>query len=144
MGFHGQFFNIWNPFRHRHCKLGYHTQKMHCNQSSFELREKNHFKVKEGIVMGHKISTKGVEVEEKIFRTIYYYASRVLNKHQVNNTTIEKELLVIVFALKKFRPYLIGSKIIVFTYHSAIKYLPTKTESKPRSNLETKDKKGSE
>ena len=32
----------------------------------------------------------------------------------------------------KFRSYLIGSKVIVFTDHAALKYLLTKQESKPR------------
>ena len=47
-------------------------------------------------------------------------------------TTTEKELLVIVYALEKFRSYLIGSKVIVFTDHAAIKYLLNKVYSKPR------------
>ena len=36
------------------------------------------------------------------------------------------------FAFEKFRPYLIGNKVIVFTNHSAIKYLMTKKDAKPR------------
>jgi len=42
----------------------------------------------------------------------------------------EKEFLAIVFALEKFRPYLLGSKTIIFTDHSALKYLMTKKEAK--------------
>ena len=53
----------------------------------------------------------------------YYYASKTLNEAQRNYTTIEKELLALVFALNKFRAYLVGSFIIVFTDHSALKYL---------------------
>ena len=45
---------------------------------------------------------------------IIYYASRMLNKAQLNYATIEKELLAIVFVFDKFRSYLIGNKIIVF------------------------------
>ena len=72
---------------------------------------------------------------------------------QLNYTTTEKELLAIVFALDKFRPYLIGNKVIMFTYHSAIKYLMTKKDAKPRLirwvlllqefDVEIRDKKGS-
>lgn len=51
-----------------------------------------------------------------------YYAIKVLNDNQVNYTTIEKELLAVVFSLEKFRPYLIGSKVIIFTDHAALKY----------------------
>ncbi|XP_057719735.1 uncharacterized protein LOC130934166 [Arachis stenosperma] len=63
---------------------------------------------------------------------VIYYASKVLNENQRNYTTTEKELLAIVFAFDKFRSYLIGSKVIVFTDHAVLKYLLTKQESKPR------------
>ncbi|RVW67232.1 Retrovirus-related Pol polyprotein from transposon opus [Vitis vinifera] len=56
---------------------------------------------------------------------VIYYASKTLNEAQ-RNTTTEKELLVVVFALDKFHAYLVGSFIIVFTDHSALKYLLTK------------------
>ncbi|RVW91124.1 Retrovirus-related Pol polyprotein from transposon 17.6 [Vitis vinifera] len=52
---------------------------------------------------------------------VIYYASKTLNEAQRNYTTTEKELLVVVFALDKFRAYLVGSFIIVFTDHSALK-----------------------
>ena len=61
-----------------------------------------------------------------------YYASKTLNETQRNYTTIEKELLAVVFSLDKFRAYLIGSDIIIFTDHSALKYLLTKQNAKAR------------
>lgn len=41
-----------------------------------------------------------------------HYSSKVLSESQINYATIEKELLVIVYALEKFRFCLIGSKVI--------------------------------
>ena len=61
-----------------------------------------------------------------------YYASKTLNEAHRNYTTTEKELLVVVYALDKFRGYLVGSDIIVFTDHSALKYLLTKQNAKAR------------
>ena len=75
-----------------------------------------------GAVLGQK--------QEKIFQVIYY-TSRTLNDAQLNYATTEKELLAIVFAFDKFRPYLIGNKVVVHTDHSAIKYLMTKKMSNP-------------
>ncbi|KAJ9547297.1 hypothetical protein OSB04_019840 [Centaurea solstitialis] len=60
------------------------------------------------------------------------YASRTLNDAQENYTTTEKELLAVVFAIEKFRSYLVLSKIIVYTDHSALKYLFAKPDAKPR------------
>ncbi|KAM1557152.1 hypothetical protein ACFX10_040615 [Malus domestica] len=85
---------------------------------------------------------------------VIYYASRTLNDAQLNYSTTEKELLAVVFALDKFRSYLIGTKVIVFTDHAALKYLFTKKEAKPRLirwmlllqefDIEIKDKKESD
>ncbi|RVX08259.1 Retrovirus-related Pol polyprotein from transposon opus [Vitis vinifera] len=63
---------------------------------------------------------------------VIYYASKTLNEAQKNYTTTEKELLAVVFALDKFRAYLVGSSIVVFTDHSALKYLLTKQDAKAR------------
>ncbi|KAL4385636.1 hypothetical protein GQ457_15G017200 [Hibiscus cannabinus] len=67
----------------------------------------------------------------KIFHPIYY-ASKTLNDSQVNYTTTEKELLAVIFAFDKFRSYLIGAKVTAYTDHSAIKYLLSKKDAKPR------------
>ncbi|KAM3011138.1 hypothetical protein FF2_029878 [Malus domestica] len=85
---------------------------------------------------------------------VIYYASRTLNDAQLNYSTTEKELLAIVFALEKFRSYLVGSKVIVFSDHAALRYLMTKKDAKPRLirwilllqefDLEILDKKGSD
>ncbi|RDX92931.1 Retrovirus-related Pol polyprotein, partial [Mucuna pruriens] len=82
------------------------------------------------------------------------YASRTMDSAQQNYTTIKKELLAIVFALDKFRVYLLGSRIIVFSNYAALRYLLKKPDAKPRLiwwmlflqefNIEIRDKKGAE
>ncbi|GKD73574.1 reverse transcriptase domain-containing protein [Tanacetum coccineum] len=47
-------------------------------------------------------------------------------------TTTEKEMLAVVYAFEKFRSYLILNKSIVYTDHSALKYLFAKKDSKAR------------
>ena len=69
-----------------------------------------------GAVLGQKVEGKPYVV---------YYASKTLNEAQRNYTTTEKELLAVVYALDKFRSYLIGLDIVIFTDHSALKYLLT-------------------
>nr|GEV28582.1 hypothetical protein [Tanacetum cinerariifolium] len=181
--------------------------------------EKSHFMVKEGIVLGHKISKNGIEVDKakvdviaklphpttvkgicsflghagfyrrfiqdflkiaqpmtrllekdtpfffskecavlgqrkiKHFQPIHY-ASKTITDAQDHYTITEKELLVVVYAFKKFRPYLVLSKSIVYTDHSALKYLFNKQYDKPRLlrwvlllqelDITVRDKKGAE
>ncbi|GKE35569.1 reverse transcriptase domain-containing protein [Tanacetum coccineum] len=51
---------------------------------------------------------------------------------QAHYTTTKKELLGVVYAFEKFWPYLVLSKTIVYTDHSALKYLLAKQDAKPR------------
>ncbi|GKD09251.1 reverse transcriptase domain-containing protein [Tanacetum coccineum] len=119
--------------------------------------EKCHFMVKEGIVLGHKVSGAGLEVDKakidvisklppptnikvgavlgqkdgKNFHPIYF-ASKTLNPAQQKYIVTKKELMDVVFAFDKFRSYLILPKTIVHTDHSALKHLFKKQDAKPR------------
>ena len=96
-----------------------------------------------GVVLGQKEDGKPYVV---------HYASKTLNDAQKNYTTIEKELFVVVFTLDKFRNYLLGTSIVIFTNHSTLKYLFNKKDAKTRLirwkkilllqefNIQTKDK----
>ncbi|GJT02193.1 reverse transcriptase domain-containing protein [Tanacetum coccineum] len=189
-----------------------HLDKMlkRCEDTNLVLNwEKSHFMVKEGIVLGHKISKSGIEVDRakvdviaklphpttvkgvrssililltgdlpfelmcdasdfaktfgwpsplgqrknKHFQPIHY-ASKTMTEAQAHYTTTEKELLAVVYAFEKFWSYLVLSKSIVYTDHSAIKYLFAKKDAKPRLmrwilllqefDVVIRDKKGAE
>nr|GEW61041.1 reverse transcriptase domain-containing protein [Tanacetum cinerariifolium] len=194
-----------------------HLERMpkRCEDTNLCLNwEKSHFMVKEGIVLGHKISNQGIEVDkakvdviiklphptivkgirsflghagfyrrklteapilitpdwdmpcelmcdandfaigevlgqrqDKHFRPIHYatlgqrqdkhfrpihYPSKTMTEAESNYTTMEKEILAVVYAFEKFRSYLIMNKSIVYTDHSALKYLFAKKDSKSR------------
>nr|GEX01814.1 reverse transcriptase domain-containing protein [Tanacetum cinerariifolium] len=130
-----------------------------CEDANLVLNwEKCHFMVKEGIVLGHKISKSEIKVDRakadiiaklphptsdyaigavmgqrktKHFQPIHY-ASKTMTNAQAHYTTTGKELLDVVYAFEKFRPYLVLSKTIVYTDHSTLKYLLAKQDAKPR------------
>ncbi|GJW65103.1 reverse transcriptase domain-containing protein [Tanacetum coccineum] len=89
----------------------------------------------------------------KHFQPIHY-ASKTMTEAQAHYTTTEKELLAVVYAFEKFWPYLVLSKSIVYTDHSALKYLLAKQDAKPRLlqwilllqefDVVIRDKKGAE
>ena len=66
----------------------------------------------------------GQKEDKKAF--VIYYARKTLDSAQSNYTTTEKEFLVVIFALEKFRLYIVGSPVTIFTDHAALKYLLSK------------------
>ncbi|GJY52700.1 reverse transcriptase domain-containing protein [Tanacetum coccineum] len=80
--------------------------------------------------------------------------AKTMNEAQTHYTTTEKELLAVVYAFEKFRSYLVMSKSMVYTDHSAIKYLFAKKDAKARLmrwilllqefDIDVRDKKGAE
>nr|GEY29410.1 reverse transcriptase domain-containing protein [Tanacetum cinerariifolium] len=87
--------------------------KLMCDASDYAI----------GAVQGQRV--------EKHFRPIHY-ASKTMNQAETNYTTTEKEMLAVVYAFKKFRSYLIMNRSIVYTDHSALKYLFSKKDVKAR------------
>nr|GEV38681.1 reverse transcriptase domain-containing protein [Tanacetum cinerariifolium] len=68
---------------------------------------------------------------KKHFRPIHY-ASKTMTQAESNYMTTEKEMLAVVYAFEKFHSYLIMNKSIVYTDHSALKYLFSKKDVKAR------------
>nr|GEU60476.1 DNA-directed DNA polymerase [Tanacetum cinerariifolium] len=71
------------------------------------------------------------QCKTKHFQSIHY-ANKTMTEAQIHYTTTKKEMLAVVYAFEKFRPYLVLSKSIVYTDHSALKYLHNKQDTKPR------------
>lgn len=70
-------------------------------------------------------------------RPIHYY-SQTLSATQVRYSTIEKELLAIIWAVENFRHYLYGKKFIIVTDHMPLTYLlNTKNMNKRIHNWRT-------
>ncbi|GJV87698.1 reverse transcriptase domain-containing protein, partial [Tanacetum coccineum] len=189
-----------------------HFDKMlkRCEDTNLVLNwEKCHFIVKEGIVLGHKISKSGIEVDKakvdviaklphptsikgirsflgharfyrrfiqdfsKIVRPMTHLLEKdtsfIFSKEYIESFNIlkkkltealilvaldwdlpfeimcdasdyavgavlgqQKELLAVVYAFEKFRPYLVLSKTIVYMDHSTLKYLLSKQDAEPR------------
>ncbi|GKE40400.1 reverse transcriptase domain-containing protein, partial [Tanacetum coccineum] len=135
-----------------------HLDKMlqRCEDTNLVLNwEKCHFMVKEGIVLGHKISKSEIEVDKakeciEAFETLKMKLTQapilvapdwdlpfeiMCDASDFAVGAIlgqQKELLAVVYAFEKFRPYLVLSKSIVYTDHSALKYLLAKQDAKPR------------
>nr|GEZ81496.1 reverse transcriptase domain-containing protein [Tanacetum cinerariifolium] len=69
---------------------------------------------------------------ERMLKRPIHYASKTMTQAESNYTTTKKEMLAVVYAFDKFRSYLIMNKSIVYTDHSALKYLFSKKDAKAR------------
>ncbi|GJY30694.1 reverse transcriptase domain-containing protein [Tanacetum coccineum] len=135
--------------------------------------------LEQGIVLGHKISKSKMEVDRakvdviaKLPHPTSVKAFNILKKkltkspilvapdwdltfeimYDASDYAVEKELLAVVYAFEKFRPYIVLSKTIVYTDHLALKYLIAKQDAKPillrwilllqEFNVIIRDKKG--
>ncbi|GKB51519.1 reverse transcriptase domain-containing protein [Tanacetum coccineum] len=115
-GFYRRFSNIKekaNGSSNLDCSRLGPTLELMCNASDFAI----------GAVLGQH--------HEKHFRPIHY-ASKTMNEAESHYTTTEKEMLAVVYAFEKFWSYLILNKSVVYTDHSALKYLFAKKDSKAR------------
>nr|GEU71008.1 reverse transcriptase domain-containing protein [Tanacetum cinerariifolium] len=87
--------------------------KLMCNASDFA----------KGAVLGQR--------HEKHFSPTHY-ASKTMTGAESNYTIMEKEMFSVVYAFEKLWSYLIMNKSIVYTDHSALKYLFAKKDFKAR------------
>ncbi|GJZ16675.1 reverse transcriptase domain-containing protein [Tanacetum coccineum] len=170
-----------------HCLKNLEKMLKRCEETHLILNwEKCHFMVKKGIVLGHKVSGSGIEVDKAKIKLLvkdapfnffeeciqaFYIIKRELTQAPImikpdwslpfeimcdaSDYAVEaKELLAVVFTFDKFRQYLVLSKTIVFTDHSALRYLFTKQDAKPRLirwilllqefDIKIRDKRGAE
>lgn len=89
-----------------------------------------HFKVMcdtSGVALGVALEQR----RENILYTIYH-ARKSFNMAQMNYTLTEQDLLAMVFAFEKFQSYLLRTKVIVHTNHSALRNLMDKKDTKSR------------
>nr|GEW18526.1 reverse transcriptase domain-containing protein [Tanacetum cinerariifolium] len=121
--------------------------------------EKSHFMVKEGIVLGHKISKSGIKVDRakvdviaklphptsvKVLSKTIVYTDHSALKYLLAKQDAKPRLLRWILLLQEFDVIIrdkkgvenfaadLLSKTIVYTDHSALKYLLAKQDAKPR------------
>jgi hypothetical protein len=75
-----------------------------------------------GITLGAMLAQLG---EGNMNHPIYFASIKILQDER-NYTTIEREDLAMIYALQKFRHYLLGSHFKFFTNHCSLKYLVNK------------------
>ncbi|CAL2256399.1 unnamed protein product [Prunus armeniaca] len=101
VGFYRRFIKDFSKITHPLCNL-LAKDVLACDASDYAI----------GVVLGQRVNK---------LPNIIHYTSPTLNDAQLNYSTTEKELLAVVFALEKFRSYLVGSQVIVYSDHAALR-----------------------
>ncbi len=73
----------------------------------------------------------GAMLSQNIIRKddqLIVYGSRFLNRVKQNYSTIEREALIMVFSLHKFRHFLLGNMFVFYVNHMALVYLVNKPQ----------------
>nr|GEY50734.1 reverse transcriptase domain-containing protein [Tanacetum cinerariifolium] len=112
-GFYRRFFKDFSKIARSMTRLLEKDTPFHFSKDDFAI----------GALLGQR--------QEKHFKPIHY-ASKTMTKTKSNYTTTEKEMLAVMYAIKKFQSYLIMNKSIVYTDHSSLKYFFAKKDSKER------------
>jgi len=81
-----------------------------------------------GMVIYSDASGKGLGCVLMQHGHVIAYASRQLKPHERNYPTHDLELAAVIFALKIWRHYLLGDKVLIYTDHKSLKYVFTQRE----------------
>ncbi|KAI3714972.1 hypothetical protein L6452_21935 [Arctium lappa] len=73
--------------------------------------------------LGHVISSEGVEVDDTKEEQPIAYFSQALGLRAKKKSVYEKELMTIVFAVRKWRPYLLGQHFVVRSDQQSLRFL---------------------
>ena len=146
-GFYRRFIRDFSKIARPLCRLLEKDVKFNFDESCQNSFEEIKSRLVEALIMAKQVWNKEFEImcdasdyamgavlgqkADKVFRAIYY-SRKTFNEAQENYSTTEKEMLAMVFACEKFRPYILGSHVIIHTDHAAVKYLMAKKEAKPR------------
>ncbi|XP_074300972.1 uncharacterized protein LOC141632313 [Silene latifolia] len=138
-----------------------------CEESNLVLNwEKCHFMVTEGVVLGHLVSSKGIQVDKakvKVIERLLYPVNVKSVRSFLSHAGFYRRLQIRIYLLRKcvtpvimqLEPFWVREKIVLHAiYYETLNYLLAKKEAKPRLicwilllqeyDLEIRDKSGAE